>query len=349
MTELAGELMKSRTLLFRCDANPVIGIGHVMRCLALAQAWQAAGGRVLFAVSELPVGLETRLRSDGIDLIRVQRAADSVGHARSVIAIARHVDVHWIVIDGDSFGVDFLLTIADSGLRTLLIDDFASRESFPVELILNPNPGFSEQAYRQRDFRGRLLLGQSYIPLRREFVSAYRDRVFSKRAERVLVTLGGSDPENLAPRIVDALRKIAGLRLTVVAGASYEHWEELKQASAPNVEVLSNPSAIHELIHDSDLAVAGAGGTLWELLHVGCVVLSYSRNHVQAKVVDFVAQQGAAWNLGDTRAFDGAPLATAVELLAADGVLRERMANAGRLLIDGKGAERVVSVLLTTD
>ena len=35
-------------LLVRADADARMGTGHLMRCLALAQAWQADGGQVIF-------------------------------------------------------------------------------------------------------------------------------------------------------------------------------------------------------------------------------------------------------------------------------------------------------------
>jgi UDP-2,4-diacetamido-2,4,6-trideoxy-beta-L-altropyranose hydrolase len=339
--------MGSETLVFRCDANASIGIGHVMRCLALAQAWQAAGGRAVFAAAELPSGLMPRLSSEGLRLVHLTREPGTCGDAEATIQAASQAGAEWAVIDGDGFGVDFLRAVQNSGLRVLLIDDFARREFFPANLILNPNLGASERSYRQKCSDARLLVGPSYVPLRREFTSWKAERVFPEKGTKVLVTLGGSDPENLAPGIAEAISNVDSLQVTVVAGVGYEHWNELRQSSTPTVRMLLNHSAMPELMHDADLAIAAAGGTLWELLYTGCVVLSYARNPVQARVVNLVAQEGAAWNMGDTSEFDGSKLAAAVEKLAADRMLRQRMANAGRVLIDGRGPERVVAAIQT--
>jgi UDP-2,4-diacetamido-2,4,6-trideoxy-beta-L-altropyranose hydrolase len=339
--------MHSQTLIFRCDADPAIGIGHVMRCLALAQTWQASGGRVIFAASELPLGLETRLSAEGVELVQLEVRRGTAEDAAATIQAARDADAAGLVIDGDAFAAEFLRILKESGLRILLIDDFASRESFPVDLILNPNLGVSNQVYREKATRALILLGPNYLPLRREFTSHKFDREFPDVGRRILVSLGGSDPENLSPQIVRALHDVDGLEVTVVAGVSYKHSEELERLSSQKINVVRNRSDMNELMRLSDLAITAAGGTLWELLYSGCPVMSYARNPVQARVVDLVAQRGAARNLGDTRAFRAAQLRDAVRLLAGDGALRESMANAGRNLIDGKGAERVIAAIRT--
>jgi spore coat polysaccharide biosynthesis predicted glycosyltransferase SpsG len=96
---------------------------------------------------------------------------------------------------------------------------------------------------------------------------------------------------------------------------------------------------------EADLAIVVAGGTLWELLYMGCVVLSYSRNSVQAQIVEDLEKKGAVRNLGAVNDFDGSRLAEVVEELVRSKALRLQMATTGRRIIDGKGAARVVQHL----
>lgn len=337
--------MARETLVFRCDANRAIGTGHVMRCLALAEAWQDAGGSALFATAELPAGLEARLRAEAVALTTVKDVPGAPDDADTTIRLAQQAGAGWVVVDGDRFGVDFLQRIRESGVRVFLVDDFARRESFPADLILNPNIGASEDDYRGLDGKVPLLLGSPYTLLRREFTSWQAERSLASRGASVLVTLGGSDPENLAPRIARAFAGCKSTRVTVIAGAGYEHLDELKAVSGDNICAVFNPPNMTDLMHAADVAVTAAGGTLWELLYMRCAVLSYSRNPVQARVVRLVSERGAVVDLGDVDDFDAKALVAAIEKVLSSQSVREDMAIRGRQLADGRGATRVLEAV----
>jgi len=337
--------MKPGVLLIRADASPVIGIGHVMRCLALAQAWQDTGGTASLAVKELPDGLSPRVITEGISVIRMHAIPGSREDAAETVALAHRLIADWVVIDGDRFGSDFLGTVHAAGFQVLLLDDFADRESFPVDLIVNPDLDNGGEPYRKRGTTARPLLGPSYVLLRREFGQENEKKEIRQTGNRILVTLGGSDPENLTPKIADALAHCADLEVTVIAGAGYDKAYELGRLRASNLRVVANPPDMAQFMRDSDQAIVVAGGTLWELLSMGCAVLSYSRNIVQANVIRALSHRGVVVDMGGTRHFDRAKLVASVKELVDSRTARGRMRNLGRALVDGRGATRVVEAM----
>ena len=316
-----------------------------MRCLALAQAWHLAGGMTSLAASELPDALAPRVTAEGVALTWIRAVAGSLVDARETVAQARRIGADWVVIDGDRFGSDFLATVRASGFRVLLIDDFADRESFPVDLIVNPDLDDDGEPYRKRGAVARLLLGPSYILLRREFRQEIEKKEFRKTGNRILVTLGGSDPENLTPEIASALAVCPDLEVMVIAGAGFDKLNELRTMESSNLKVVFNPPNMAQFMKDADLAIVVAGGTLWELLSMGCAVLSYSRNIAQARVIQALSRRGVLVDMGQTDHFDSSKLVNSVKELVASAVTRERMTNMGRALVDGRGAARVVEAV----
>ncbi|MGD0415019.1 MAG: UDP-2,4-diacetamido-2,4,6-trideoxy-beta-L-altropyranose hydrolase [Terriglobales bacterium] len=336
--------MKPGVLLFRADATLAIGMGHVMRCLALAQAWQEAGSTVSLAVAELPDALSPRVTAEGVSLSRIHATPGGSEDAAETIAQAHLLTADWVVIDGDRFGSDFLETVRAAGFRVLLIDDFADRNSFPADLIVNPDLDDGEP-YRRRGATARLLMGPSYVLLRREFRQETEKKEIRQAGNRILVTLGGSDPENLTPKITDVLAHCSDLEVTVIVGAGYDKGHELRKLRASNLRVVFNPPNMAQFMKESDQAIIVGGGTLWELLSMGCAVLSYSRNIMQARVIQALSHRGAVVDMGETCNFDRAKLVASVKELAESHRVRERMRNLGRALVDGLGAARVVEAM----
>jgi UDP-2,4-diacetamido-2,4,6-trideoxy-beta-L-altropyranose hydrolase len=313
-----------------------------MRCLALAQAWQDAGGTVSLAVAELPEALSPRVTAEGVAMKRIHATPGGPEDARETVAQAHRLSANWVVIDGDRFGSNFLETVRAAGFRVLLIDDFADRESFPVDLIVNPNLDEDGEPYRKRGTTARLLMGPTYVLLRREFRQGAEKRETRQTGNRILVTFGGSDPENLTPKVGDVLAHCSSLEITAVVGAGYDKAKELGKLNAANLRVVSNPPNMAQIMKEHDQAIIAAGGTLWELLAMSCAVLSYSRNIVQARVVQVLAQRGVVIDMGETCHFDTAKLPASVNELADSHLARERMTSLGRMLVDGLGSKRVV-------
>jgi UDP-2,4-diacetamido-2,4,6-trideoxy-beta-L-altropyranose hydrolase len=343
--------MKRGILLVRADATVTSGTGHAMRCLALAQAWQHAGGDVIFAMAQSTPAIGERLRSEQVKIVAIKAVAGSAEDLRQTIDAAVFHDAEWVVVDGYHFKAHYVSEL-QSVRRLLVLDDNGELESYSSELVLNQNMHARAEMYAKRAPRTRLLLGPRYTLLRNEF-TAYRDwaRKVPARGTRVLVTMGGSDPKDLTPRILAALAglPIDDLQIRVAVGGSAENRSGVTEAAERfpgRVEVMSSVANMAEVMEWADLAIAGAGTTCWEmcLLGVPAILVVVAAN--QRFIAENLAMIGAAVNAGPAESLDGLSLAQIAAELLENGDRRVKMSQAARQLVDGLGSERVRAALL---
>jgi UDP-2,4-diacetamido-2,4,6-trideoxy-beta-L-altropyranose hydrolase len=344
--------MPPGTLILRADASIAMGTGHVMRCLALAQAWQDEGGNCVFAMAETTPAVQNRVRAEKFEVSSVVASPASQEDAVRVVELAAAHRASWIVADGYQFDVAYQHALKRTGLQVLLVDDGGRCGSYCTDFVLDQSLDASEVRYRNRESYTRLLLGTSYVMLRREF-TAWRKwkRETPPVAQRLLVTIGGSDPGGLTLKIITALRyaSLPGLATTVVVGGSNPRLDELRRAAGAtpsSIDLICDPPNLPELMAQSDMAVICAGGTLGELLYMGCPSLSYVRDELQAQIIARLYALGAVHNLGAVEEFDESRLTAAIEELAASQTGRDKVVQIGRKIVDGEGPRRVLHELL---
>ena len=343
--------MKRGILLVRADAAVTSGTGHVMRCLALAQAWQHAGGDVIFAIAQSTVAIQERLRSETVKVVAIHGVPGSAEDMRQTIDAALFHKAEWLVVDGYHFDAHYVSELQNV-LSLLVIDDNGELESYSSELVLNQNVHARAEMYAKRAPSTRLLLGPRYALLRNEF-TAYRNwaRKVPERGTRILLTMGGSDPKDLTPRILSALADLSidNLQIRVVVGGSAENRSgvaEKAERFPGRVEVMSNVANMAESMVWADLAIAGAGTTCWEmcLLGVPAILVVVAEN--QRFIAQHLARIGAAVNAGPAESLDCSFLAQITAELLGSGDRRLEMSQSARQLVDGLGSDRVRAALL---
>ena len=129
------------SLLIRADAGPAIGIGHVMRCIALGQAWRLLGGTVCFLCAELPDLLRSRLLEEGFHVESHRAEIGSDEDASCTLNLASALGADWLALDGYNFGIEFQQAIQADKCCLLLIDDYAHLDEYVPDVLLAPPQG----------------------------------------------------------------------------------------------------------------------------------------------------------------------------------------------------------------
>jgi UDP-2,4-diacetamido-2,4,6-trideoxy-beta-L-altropyranose hydrolase len=344
--------MKRGILLVRADATVTSGTGHVMRCLALAQEWRHAGGDVIFAMAQSTSAIRARLCSEQVSVVAIDADPGSIEDIQQAVAMVPFYSVEWFVVDGYHFSADYVSEL-QKVRPVLLLDDNGETEFYSAELVLNQNVHARAEMYAKRAPRSRLLLGPSYALLRNEF-TAYRNwaRKIPERGTRVLLTMGGSDPKDLTPRILSALACLSmdALQIRVVVGGSAENRSGVAETAArfpDRVELMSNVANMAELMAWADLAVAGAGTTCWEMCLLGLPAVLVVVAENQRFIAAHLAEVGAAVDAGSAESIDCNSLAQIAAEALDDRGRRLQMSQLARQLVDGQGRERVLEVMQT--
>jgi UDP-2,4-diacetamido-2,4,6-trideoxy-beta-L-altropyranose hydrolase len=341
------------TLLIRADASAAMGTGHVMRCLALAQAWQDFGGHCVFCMAQSTPAVERRLLHEKMELAPLTAEAASAADAAQTVDIAREKNAAWIVVDGYQFRAEYQRAVKAAGLKLLFIDDNVHAENYCADLVLNQNIHARESLYANREPFARLLLGPRYAMLRRDF-RPWRNwqREISATGRKILVTMGGSDPNNLTAKVLEAILELSDLDLetVVLVGGSNPHLRSVERLiqSFPrknSIRLVVDAPSVPEQMAWADVAVAGAGTTFWEMCFLGLPSLLLVLADNQKGVASAANKLGIAWSMGNGAEIAASDIAAPLANLLHDPDTRASQSANGRKLIDGRGAQRVLAFL----
>lgn len=313
------------TLWIRADGSASIGLGHVMRMIALGQAARRRGLDVRFVVLSDPVAVPLPRRF-GFPVEELQRSDD-------LDWVDRVVPDDAVFTDGYHFTPPYLRALREATPTVGVMTDFPSGE-FPVPVIVNQNPTH-HQAY-DHPLGASLLIGPRYALVRDEFVPHRRRHGGPMR--RVLLTLGGSDVSGVGALLARRVQELQPqLEVIIVLGPAAGGVE------VKRVEVVRDPPDLPQIFAAADLAITAAGSTTWELLFLGLPTVMIQVADNQGAVGPGVHRAGAGIFLGGVEdALEQLPLG--LEKLM-DPRQRTRLSAAALHLVDGHGSDRILDVL----
>ena len=329
---------------FRADAGREIGMGHIRRCLSIAEALKELGEQTCFLVADhaaVPL-LEAQGQNYRVLDSSWQKPEEELN---TLLPMLRESGRGVFFADSYYVTAEYLRQVGKV-IPVCCMDD-KGIPGLPVDLLVNYNIFAGQSLYAPSDGKTDYLLGTQYAPLRKEFRNAYQP--VRDVAERVLITTGGSDRYNLAGRIVEnALQKLEtrDLEYCVVSGPYNEFLPQLAELEEQyeNVHIYQNVTYMSELMQSCDIAVTAGGSTMYELCAVGVPILCFSFVDNQEKVVEGFREQKVVSFAGNylTQGERMIALVTEqIDMLQSSVGMRLASSEKERKLVDGQGAWRI--------
>jgi len=359
-------------VVVRTDAGPLIGGGHAMRCLTLADAMALNGAEVVFACAVMPDAIANRITGSGHRLVRIpaspelqRKGADwhlpplgteaQLEDAKATEALVGTAD--WLIVDHYLLDARWHSQARSFAAKLLVVDDLGNRP-YHCDLLLDQGFGRSASDYEQLVLQdARVLTGSAYTLLRPEFARE-RQRALARRQEttrvhRLMVSMGTTDPGGMTSEIVEtALTTTPDCRIDVVLGPQALSLGRLRHLASGDARVTIHVDS-HEmalLMRDADLAIGAAGTTSWERCCLGLPAIALVLAENQRPGALALQEAGAGVVVEDT-----APVGSLLKGLLSDPERLSVMSAAAFAIVDGRGTERVVAAMterqlpLTTD
>jgi UDP-2,4-diacetamido-2,4,6-trideoxy-beta-L-altropyranose hydrolase len=330
----------ARRIVFVTHSGPGIGLGHLRRCLTLAEALAEQGAGVAFIL-----GVDTA----GAAMVRARGfRAEPCGHGPGpVLEMLRPMSPDVVVADSYELTAADLLAYRQTA-PVAVLDDVGDR-ALPVDLLWNGGIHARSLDYATRTGgRARLLLGTEYALLAREY-RRLPDRVIGSTAEKVLITVGGADPSGSLTRLLQATsRALPAATLDVVLGPYVPRPARPLSVGPDRVRFHEALPSLLAVMQAADLAVSAGGQTIYELAATATPTVAVWLAENQRAQVEEFARRGTLWAAGGV----GGPepieerVTELVMRLAADVDARRAMSAAGRGCLDGHGASRTASAIL---
>jgi UDP-2,4-diacetamido-2,4,6-trideoxy-beta-L-altropyranose hydrolase len=338
----------TETLLIRTDGDSEIGTGHVMRSLSLSQAWVESGGEVVFVGATLPEGLRDRIDEWTDELVTLDVVASSQTDACRTTELADELGADWVVVDGRHFDSDYVEAVAAETNRSLLFDDMGERERYTTDIVVNQNLHASPDMYEGKTQDVTLLLGPDYIILRNEFCQRIGwSPTVSETASKLLVTLGGSDPENHTTKVIDAISRLSiDVETLVIAGSENNYVGSLRTQAAESrqdIRVAENVSDMADRMAWADLAVASGGTTCWELAFMGVPAIVGTIAYIETFLIEGLREANLFTSIDSFDDASPEEIEKMIIRLAEDVDRRRQMSSHAQNVVDGHGRDRVVT------
>jgi UDP-2,4-diacetamido-2,4,6-trideoxy-beta-L-altropyranose hydrolase len=335
----------------RADGNSHIGMGHIMRCLSIAEAsYSGENIKPVFILAE--DDCKKMVNDRGFESIVLNTDYRDMESELSLMAgILNKDDI--ILVDSYQVTINYYRKLRKL-CKTACLEDMGY--SYPVDILINYNiyGVLLADKYKNNSDKEitpkKVLLGLEYMPLREAFRTGL-DYDIREKITDVMITTGGSDPLYAAGAILEKVKSIREITFHAVSGPFNENADRLKSeyGGLVNVVVHENIKDMKSLMKSCDVVITATGSTIYEVsaLGVPMICFYFAENQRQgAEEIDRITDIVNAGCFESDAEGTVDNIYNALLRCIGDYEYRQKIHVQEKKLIDGNGALRIVEELM---
>lgn len=323
------------TVFIWTEGGVGIGMGHVCRDIVVAKALRKKGGEPVFIINNDSAVIE-RVKKNGFKW--------HIGDFKNIPDVILRLAT--VFIDTKKDVSEILQKLKGAGCKVMLMDN-TTNARFDADINIFPSL-IPIDDMDWSGFKGKNYSGGDFIPVDETFINARKKALNHSMPFKILVTMGGADPNKLTGKVVSALQKIKELiEIRIVIGPAAQHDKTLDKIENENDSRFSffrNLDDLSDIMADSHIAITALGTTLYELALVGVPTIIVANYKEDKKDMDVYKELGMNLPLGYYKDVTEKDICSAVKKFIEDESLWNRMRQKGWDLISGKGAERIAGL-----
>ncbi|SHI41591.1 UDP-2,4-diacetamido-2,4,6-trideoxy-beta-L-altropyranose hydrolase [Clostridium cavendishii DSM 21758] len=315
-------------ILIRADGGEGIGMGHIMRTLCLAKAL-AESFNVSYVCNkdEKYDAGKNKVISEGFNVYEI----DNLKEEEELL----NLDAKLLIVDKYNVNNEYFKRLKEKFIL-VYFDDNNELAYYDVDIIINQNPHGQVLKYNAKN-NTKLLIGGDYTLLREDFLKSSPINI-ENNIKDILITVGGSDDNNLTAQIIKQL-KDRNFNLHIVIGPGFKHKDNLKLTSSNNIYFYENANMC-ELMKKCDIAISSCGSTLYELSYLGVPTIGVVVADNQIRCGKYMNEREVIILKDINEVLEG--------VKAMNYEKRLKIHNNMIKLIDGKGVNRLKNIIKYT-
>ena len=279
-------MIRKKNILFRCDGSTKIGMGHVVRCLALADELRDNYDcTITFAMRQSELGIQ-KVRGS-YPVFNVDQ--NDFDYELWLINCIQETKANIMIMDmRDNLSRISLRKIKqDTGIKVITIDDPEDKRLEADIAFYPPVPQVMKMNWDY--YQGKIFTGWEYVILRKEFLQTFQKP--ENPIPNIFVSMGATDPKNMTMFVVETFDQLDfPFHCIIMIGPGYPFKETLiKRLSKANFkhQLLVDPQNIADRMAGADFAIISFGQTAYELAALGIpsIYICLTEDHCQSATI----------------------------------------------------------------